>query len=706
MLAGIVVLAAAVVGGEWTWGTVRFETGNDDVNRIVAGKPSGTYSSEVVSAYEQLRHTGKPDQVKKDWQELHDQVALASSNRCDRMVTDDEFLGACYWLMETRMMNEIEQAAFGQIGRMTIFHPKFGRIGLEAGVYIRERFLDVDGILKPPYGGQALPSAMAIHLGIVYGAGLTSTAAGLKAALAQRPLPSLGAFEWRVVLDALSASGMSDVAYGLLLDGSVVDRGAALSWLWRKAAGIASDPTNPGFRTVIMAPQPDRRIGFVQAEYRSPAGIVKSAWRYEGDKWIWDFTVPRAAVAAVTLPGQNASRLYDAGKHHVELELVGLKLFAGGETVKKNPAYMVQKSPPNSQARAEIKWVRPICVETNRYIGWPSVCRLKNGDVVAVFSGDRKDHVCPYGKVQMVRSTDDGETWSPPQTIADGPIDDRDAGVVQLPDGEIFVFYFTSTAYRSKKLMDANPDFVAFDAKLTDEIRRKSCGNFAVWSRDNGRTWTAPQKLAIKGQSPHGPALLKDGSLLQLGRYWDSRRYTVVTAERSTDGGHTWELLCPAVPDMDNENGRPNVFHEPHAVQLADGTIIGHLRREYGGPEDYYLRQTISKDGGKTWSPMVKTPMYGCPAHLINLADGKVVSVYGRRRKRPYAECAMISDDGGVTWDAANEIILAYSADRRDDAMGYPASCVLANGDILTVYYQPHVPGELPCLMATRWQAK
>ena len=44
---------------------------------------------------------------------------------------------------------------------------------------------------------------------------------------------------------------------------------------------------------------------------------------------------------------------------------------------------------PKVQARAEVFWTKPICVETNRYIGWPSVCRLKNGDIIAVFSGDR-----------------------------------------------------------------------------------------------------------------------------------------------------------------------------------------------------------------------------------------------------------------------------------------------------------------------------
>ena len=41
--------------------------------------------------------------------------------------------------------------------------------------------------------------------------------------------------------------------------------------------------------------------------------------------------------------------------------------------------------PETCQARAEIKWVRPICVQDGRYIGWPSVCRLKSGDIIGLF---------------------------------------------------------------------------------------------------------------------------------------------------------------------------------------------------------------------------------------------------------------------------------------------------------------------------------
>ena len=371
--------------------------------------------------------------------------------------------------------------------------------------------------------------------------------------------------------------------------------------------------------------------------------------------------------------------------------------------------------PPKQQKRAEIKWTRPICVETNRYIGWPTVCRLKNGDIIVVFSGDRDEHVCPFGKVQMVRSSDDGETWTAPRTIANGPIDDRDAGIVQMPDGTLIVTYFTSIAYRTRKFLEKDwPNtsqeywWKRHDEKISDAVRRDALGYFRMISKDNGHTWSNPEKMKGLSHTPHGPILMNDGSLLQLGRTFTAAKLgtteeglTIISAWRSTDLGATWTCLCPSVPDTDGENSKPHMFHEPNAIQLPDGTLVGLVR--YHGP-DNAMRQTVSTDGGRTWTPMTKTPMRGLPPHLIRLADGRLVCVYGRRFRGPcYGEFAMISDDGGKTWDAENEISLAPS---HSGDLGYPSSCVLPNGDILTVYYQQPGLDEKPCLMATRWEVK
>lgn len=58
--------------------------------------------------------------------------------------------------------------------------------------------------------------------------------------------------------------------------------------------------------------------------------------------------------------------------------------------------------------RGEIISTRVICKQPGRYIGWPSVAKTRDGELLAVFSGDRDEHVCPWGKTQMVRSRDNG----------------------------------------------------------------------------------------------------------------------------------------------------------------------------------------------------------------------------------------------------------------------------------------------------------
>jgi len=101
---------------------------------------------------------------------------------------------------------------------------------------------------------------------------------------------------------------------------------------------------------------------------------------------------------------------------------------------------------------------------------------------------------------------------------------------------------------------------------------------------------------------------------------------------------------------------------------------------------------------------MVKSPLLGLPPHLLTISDGRLVCVYGRRVAfAGFGEFASISSDGGKTWDVENEITLCAS---HNGDLGYPASTLLADGWILTVYYQQLKPGEKTRLMATKWRVK
>jgi hypothetical protein len=107
----------------------------------------------------------------------------------------------------------------------------------------------------------------------------------------------------------------------------------------------------------------------------------------------------------------------------------------------------------------EVIETRIISPDDGKYRGWPTVTRRKNGDLICVCSGGREGHVCPFGRVEMFVSHDDGNTWSAPRSIIDGPIDDRDAGVLETTKGTLLVTTFTSLAYVPMlEKAEANPE--------------------------------------------------------------------------------------------------------------------------------------------------------------------------------------------------------------------------------------------------------
>jgi sialidase-1 len=365
---------------------------------------------------------------------------------------------------------------------------------------------------------------------------------------------------------------------------------------------------------------------------------------------------------------------------------------------------------PTQQDAAEILWVRPICKQPGRYMGWPTVCRRQDNELVVVFSGDRAQHVCPWGKVQGIRSTDDGETWTEPVTISNTPLDDRDAGLIETADGTLVANWFTSTAFidaatspwlRSLESEDVLDQWSRHAEKLTPEIREQWLGPFTRRSTDGGATWETPVRHL--GSAPHGGILLADGRLLFVGKMLSDGR-TLLVVEESRDDGRSWQQIG-TVPQ--NPGDDANQYFEPHVVETGDGRLVSMFRYHChedgkGGRTEAgcLLRQAESTDGGKTWSTCHATAMQGYPAHLTRLQDDTLVCVYGRRCS-PFGEFACISRDGGRSWDVEREIKLAAAT---SGDLGYPASTELADGSILTVFYQIAQPGERTCMMATRWR--
>ncbi|RFC49315.1 MAG: BNR repeat-like domain-containing protein [Verrucomicrobia bacterium] len=357
---------------------------------------------------------------------------------------------------------------------------------------------------------------------------------------------------------------------------------------------------------------------------------------------------------------------------------------------------------PTSAATAEVLEIKTISWQPELYHGWPTLVRRTNGDLWVSWSGGRESHVCPFGQVHSMLSRDDGHTWSWPRILLDSPIDDRDSGIAETAKGSLLVTTFTSLAYEDslKKALQLAEHtdkgwihksmpaaqlarWQAVHERLDDRARQAELGQWLIRSTDGGITWSA--RIPTLVNSPHGPIQLRDGRLLYAGKeLWNKERRIGVC--ESLDDGQTWRWLAeiPARPGDDVRNS----YHELHAVEAADGTILAQIRNHNQANAGETL-QSESSDGGKTWTQPHPIGVWGLPSHLLRLRDGRLLMTYGHRRP-PYGNQARLSADHGKTW--GHPMIL--SADGTGGDLGYPSSVELGDGTLLTVWYENSIRTE------------
>ncbi|MBL8210609.1 MAG: exo-alpha-sialidase [Bryobacterales bacterium] len=319
-----------------------------------------------------------------------------------------------------------------------------------------------------------------------------------------------------------------------------------------------------------------------------------------------------------------------------------------------------------------------------RHLHPADMVSLKDGSILLT-AREATEHVARDGDMVILRSGDQGRTWTQHSRIGLPKLDEREACGLQLADGSILLVVYYNDLYR---------DDDEYEQKWMEKTAlgkgKQYLGAYTVRSRDGGKTWSEPKYIPATGMpftDTEGPAdamvQMPDGALLlPLIGYnvgGDVRNLAAVLL-RSIDEGESWQYYATVATDPGGKLGQ---FAETGLVLLKSGTLLAAMRNQTG-----FVWMAKSKDGGKTWTQPTPSPLVGHPADLTQLADGRVLCTYGFREPyhgTPSGVRAAFSEDEGETWKVEEEVVIR--GDLLNWDVGYPESLQLSDGRILTVYY-------------------
>ncbi len=275
------------------------------------------------------------------------------------------------------------------------------------------------------------------------------------------------------------------------------------------------------------------------------------------------------------------------------------------------------------------------------YEAFPDVCRLNDGRLMAVFYAGYGHVSVPSqkyplgGRISYCMSNDEGLTWTPAQTLFDGPDDDRDPSIVQLPSGKLLCNFFTYDGH-------------------------KGIGTWIVSSDDLGQSWTEPQLITLAAYCSSPIRLLSTGRLI-MPLYTAKSETATGAIAYSDDDGATWSDITEI------DNGGIRLDAETDVIELKDKSLFAALRA--------HMCSSISKDHGETWSVAQPMGFSGHCPYFLRTPNDEIVLAF-----RIPNTSLRISRDECKTW---SENVLV------DNVIGaYPSLVNLKDGSILIVYYE------------------
>jgi hypothetical protein len=404
---------------------------------------------------------------------------------------------------------------------------------------------------------------------------------------------------------------------------------------------------------------------------------------------IWGLVAPIATWAWLrrASPSEEAADPERVGRTEEDRQR-NAALLAGYEYDK----YVVAITGYNGQDQQQIAfWNRQHAVRTRVGPRGDYKCGmtlLKDGKLLLATCKNNNDEDRTKKKfdIFVYVSSDNGESW---KVIGETPLSGKEPSLTTLPDGSV--------------VLSAQKGYFGPGTKYKEEI------NLAR-STDGGRTW---EKSVLPGSDyPRNMIVEKDGSLLFVrAAKFDWTRANKGSPNfqlcRSGDGGKTWSF-SEGVINWDEKR----CFGEVSAVRLRDGRMLAAIRSlqkdaPVGDMHGFGITLlTESSDDGKAWSnPQAISRTAEVHTYLTELKDGRILATYSNYHL-PFGVYAIVSNDGGRTWDEDHPIQLVLSVLNQ---VGWPVTLQLDDGSLVTAYALTAYLKQPPDMFVTetvRWRLR
>lgn len=339
--------------------------------------------------------------------------------------------------------------------------------------------------------------------------------------------------------------------------------------------------------------------------------------------------------------------------------------------------------------------------EKDAYCAFPRFYKEEGRDVLICEFGIKyiASHLHPIPKRMTLISEDGGLTWKETTQKFIFPAWKNKKGELIYVRAGGWVYVTDKT----KEELEKEGKIALSDRGVTAFLSTESK---KVISIDNGQTWqtellNTPEYISgLMGFFDENSYIITSKGIRLIGIYGYRKgsKKEEVFFWRSEDDGKTWQFV-PLLPSPDKDIPP---LSEPALIETRDGKILVVMRCELEDIAQRYLYQSFSCDGGLTWSKPEKTPVWGYPAHLLMLSDGKILCTYGYRRN-PMGIRACVSADNGKTWQIEKEYVLRTDGIQGPD-LGYPISALLSDGSIYTCYYFTTAEDGITHIAGTRWK--